>query len=307
MAITIKEASNTPLAIAALAKGMADSYVNYSGQRMQDKQYQQAHQLNLDTLAHSREMEERRMKELEINGAWNRNNTDTLTANTVKGTEAGILDANRRTDIAGNAQVETSRHNQAVEGIQQAVATETMENNDDRNALTESGQAETSRHNQEQERIAQETLKLKELDMLNTQQQSKDPEWLQKIDYAVKLAMSQAPGVDENQVRYAIGMHMLNLTQNNNNTITNESIMSLPFQQILGNAGIVSVQNGDKVSTGDAAVSVNGPNTLSSAALEKGSSQNNPIYPQNPAEYDAIPVGAWIVDKHGLRQKPADE
>lgn len=41
MAITIKEASNTPLAIAALAKGMADSYVNYSGQRMQDKQYQQ--------------------------------------------------------------------------------------------------------------------------------------------------------------------------------------------------------------------------------------------------------------------------
>lgn len=41
MAITIKEASNTPLAIAALAKGMADSYVNYSGQRIQDKQYQQ--------------------------------------------------------------------------------------------------------------------------------------------------------------------------------------------------------------------------------------------------------------------------
>lgn len=41
MAITIKEASNTPLAIAALAKGMADSYVNYSGQRIQDRQYQQ--------------------------------------------------------------------------------------------------------------------------------------------------------------------------------------------------------------------------------------------------------------------------
>ena len=55
MAITIKEASNTPLAIAALAKGMADTYVNYSGQRIQDRQYQQGldRQTRLDTQSQS--------------------------------------------------------------------------------------------------------------------------------------------------------------------------------------------------------------------------------------------------------------
>jgi hypothetical protein len=307
MAITIKEASNTPLAIAALAKGMADSYVNYSGQRMQDKQYQQTHQYNLDNLAHSKEMEERRMKELEINGAWSRGNQDTLTANTVTGTNAGIANAKENTQISRDGLTEQIDHNDATETVAAGTLAEGVRRNNATETHATDVLTEQKRSAGVTERLQQETLDLEKAKELHDQQELKDPDWKQKIDYAVQLAMQQAPGVDENQVRYAIGMHMLDLTQNNNNTITNDSIMSLPYQQILGQAGIVATQNGDKVSTGDAAVSVNGPSSLSGAALEPGSSQNNPVYPQSPEEYASLAPGTWIKDKLGLRQKPADD
>jgi hypothetical protein len=41
MAIVVKEASKTPLAIAALAKGMADSYVNWNNSEQQHQQWEQ--------------------------------------------------------------------------------------------------------------------------------------------------------------------------------------------------------------------------------------------------------------------------
>ncbi len=41
MAIVVKEASKTPLAIAALAKGMADSYVNWSNSEREHQQWEQ--------------------------------------------------------------------------------------------------------------------------------------------------------------------------------------------------------------------------------------------------------------------------
>jgi hypothetical protein len=41
MAIVVKEASKTPLAIAALAKGMADSYVNWNNSEQQHAQWEQ--------------------------------------------------------------------------------------------------------------------------------------------------------------------------------------------------------------------------------------------------------------------------
>lgn len=41
MAIVVKEASKTPLAIAALAKGMADSYVNWSNSERDHQQWEQ--------------------------------------------------------------------------------------------------------------------------------------------------------------------------------------------------------------------------------------------------------------------------
>lgn len=308
MAITIKEASNTPLAIAALAKGMADSYVNYSGQRMQDKQYQQTHQLNLDNLAHSREMEERRMKELEINGAWSRTNTDTLTANTVKGTDAGIANAKENTQISRDSLNEQIDHNDATETVAAGTLSEGVRRNQATEEHATDVLTEQKRSAGVTERIQQETLDLAKAKELHDQQALTDPEWQQKIDYAVKLAMQQAPGVDENQVRYAIGMHMLNLTQNNNNTITNESIMSLPYQQILGQAGIVSVQNGEKVSTGDAAVSVDGPNTLSAVAQSQGKTPSNPIILRSEEDYNNAEVGDWIKEPNGqLRQKGAVE
>jgi hypothetical protein len=41
MAIVVKEASKTPLAIAALAKGMADSYVNWNNSEREHQQWEQ--------------------------------------------------------------------------------------------------------------------------------------------------------------------------------------------------------------------------------------------------------------------------
>jgi len=308
MAITIKEASNTPLAIAALAKGMADSYVNYSGQRMQDKQYQQTHQYNLDNLAHSKEMEERRMKELEINGAWSRGNQDTLTANTVTGTNAGIANAKENTQISRDGLNEQIDHNDATETVAAGTLSEGVRRNQATETHATDVLTEQKRSAGVTERIQQETLDLAKAKELHDQQSLKDPDWKQKIDYAVQLAMQQAPGVDENQVRYAIGMHMLDLTQNNNNTITNDSIMSLPYQQILGQAGIVATQNGDKVSTGDAAVSVNGPSSLSDVAQSQGKTPSNPIILRSEEDYTNAEVGDWIKEPNGqLRQKRAVE
>lgn len=296
MAITIKEASNTPLAIAALAKGMADSYVNYSGQRIQDRQYQQG----LD-----------RQNRLDIQGQENWQST---------------FDANeeqrRYQNEANQNAIELAARNrtedQGIQADRWAVTDARADRADeraDKSLGLQQDQFSLQKDQFSQSKMHQDRVYDKSVtDTAQGQSNWEKTYDLQEKEYLQSLVDSETSA--EEAIRILTSYYM------NRDGISSEAAQQNAISQYYNTTSVMQNPMGiggvlvDKGSnTSEATVDGRGnitPNSaLGQAAAENGptmentpgSSRNNPIYPANEAEFNAIPSGTWIHDGSGLRQK----
>jgi hypothetical protein len=306
MAITIKEASNTPLAIAALAKGMADTYVNYSGQRMQDKQYQQG----LD-----------RQNRLDIQGQDNWQSTFDATekaryeANEANRNAILLAAKNREEDHAYRDERNTVLDARAGRADDRADTSLGLQQ--DQFGLQQDQFAQSKKH---QDRTHEKSV----TDTAQGQSNWEKTYDLQEKEYLQSLIKSETSA--EEAIRLLTDYYQKRdgstPEEAEQNAVSQYYNTTTVMQNPMGIGGVmVDKGSNSQEATVDGRGNITPTTALGQAAAESGplgqgsaasgptmentpgSSQNNPIYPKNKAEFDAIPSGTWIHDGSGLRQK----